>query len=124
MIWKSSSVASQGRPRNSFATTTSVTEFVTQETPTEGISMKIGFIGAGIVAQTVSKHVIPFGHQVLLSNSRGPDSLVSLIRELGPGATAGTPQEAAAQDMVVLAVNWSSVQTALFSIADWKGRIL
>jgi predicted dinucleotide-binding enzyme len=86
--------------------------------------MKIGFIGAGIVAQTISKHVLPFGHQVLLSNTRGPDSLASLVRELGPGATAGSPQEAAAQDMVVLAVNWSSVQTALFSIADWKGRIL
>jgi predicted dinucleotide-binding enzyme len=86
--------------------------------------MKIGFIGAGIVAQTISKHVLPFGHQVLLSNTRGPDTLVSLIRELGPGATTGTPQEAAAQDMVVLAVNWPSVQAALFSIADWKGRIL
>jgi predicted dinucleotide-binding enzyme len=91
---------------------------------TEELSMKIGFIGAGIVAQTISKHVLPFGHQVLLSNTRGPDSLASLVRELGPGATAGSPQEAAAQDMVVLAVNWSSVQTALFSIADWKGRIL
>ena len=86
--------------------------------------MNIGFIGAGIVAQTISKHVLPFGHQVLLSNTRGPDSLVSLTRELGHGATAGTPQEAAAQEMVVLAVNWSSVQTALFSINDWRGRIL
>jgi 8-hydroxy-5-deazaflavin:NADPH oxidoreductase len=86
--------------------------------------MKIGFIGAGIVAQIISKHVLPFGHQVLLSNGRGPDSLASLVKELGPGAAAGSPQEAAAQDMVVLAVNWSSVQTALFSIADWKGRIL
>src|ERR1700722_17635119 len=98
MIWRRSSAASQRPPRNSFATTTSVTDFVTHETLTEGISMKIGFIGAGIVAQTISKHVIPFGHQVLLSNARGPDSLVSLIRELGPSATAGTPQEAAAQD--------------------------
>jgi 8-hydroxy-5-deazaflavin:NADPH oxidoreductase len=86
--------------------------------------MKIGFIGAGIVAQTISKHVLPFGHQVLLSNTRGPDSLASLVRELGTGAAAGSPQEAAAQDIVVLAVNWSSVQTALFSIADWKDRIL
>src|SRR5882724_6620603 len=124
MIWRRSLVTSQGRPRNSSATITSLTDFITQETSTEGISMKIGFIGAGIVAQTISKHVIPFGHQVLLSNTRGPDSLASLIRELGPGATAGTPQDAAAQDMVVLAVNWSSVQTALLSIADWKGRIL
>src|ERR1700726_2147659 len=86
--------------------------------------MKIGFIGASAVAQTISKHVLPYGHQVVLSNSRGPDSLVSLVKELGPGAEAGTPQQAAEQDLVVLAVNWSSVQAALFSIADWKGRIL
>ena len=37
--------------------------------------MKIGFIGASTVAQTIAKHVLPFGHQVMLSNSRGPDSL-------------------------------------------------
>src|SRR5580700_2716288 len=86
--------------------------------------MKIGFIGASAVAQTISKHVLPYGHQVVLSNSRGPDSLVSLVKELGPGAEAGTPQQAAEQDLVVLAVNWPNVQAALFSIADWKGRIL
>ncbi len=86
--------------------------------------MKIGFIGAGIVAQTIAKHVLPFGHEILLSNIRGPDSLASLVKELGPGASAGTPQQATEQDIVVLAVNWSSVQAALFTIADWKGRIL
>jgi 8-hydroxy-5-deazaflavin:NADPH oxidoreductase len=86
--------------------------------------MKIGFIGAGVVAQTIAKHVLPFGHQVKLSNSRGPASLSSLVEQLGPGATAGTPQEAAQQDVVVLASNWPRVQAALFSISDWKGRIL
>ena len=86
--------------------------------------MKIGFIGAGVVAQTIARHVLPFGHRVLLSNRRGPDSLASLVKELGTGAEAGTPQQAADQDMVVLAVNWPSVQAALFSVTDWKDRIL
>ena len=86
--------------------------------------MRIGFIGAGVVAQTISKHVLPFGHRILLSNRRGPDSLASLVKELGTGAEAGTPQQAAEQDIVVLAVNWPSVQAALFSITDWKGRVL
>jgi predicted dinucleotide-binding enzyme len=86
--------------------------------------MRIGFIGASIVAQTIAKHVLPFGHQVLLSNRQGPDSLVALLEELGPGASAGTPQQAADQDIVILAVNWPGVQAALFSIPDWKGRIL
>jgi predicted dinucleotide-binding enzyme len=86
--------------------------------------MKIGFIGAGVVAQTISKHVLPLGHRVLVSNRRGPDSLASVVKELGTGVEVGTPQEAAEQDIVVLAVNWPSVQAALFSVTDWKDRIL
>jgi predicted dinucleotide-binding enzyme len=85
--------------------------------------MTIGFIGAGVVAQTISKHVLGAGHRVLLSNSRGPESLSALVKELGSGAEAGTPQQAASQDIVVLAANWSSVQTALFGL-DLDGRIL
>ncbi len=86
--------------------------------------MNIGFLGAGIVAKTIAKHVLPLGHKVVLSNSRGPASLGALIEELGPGASAATPRQATEQDLVVLAVNWSSVQTALFTIPDWKGRAL
>ena len=86
--------------------------------------MKIGFIGAGAVAQTISKHVLPLGHQVVLSNTRGPESLAALVKELGPGAKAGTPQEAAEQDIVMLAVMWPHVKDALASVGDWKGRIL
>jgi predicted dinucleotide-binding enzyme len=64
------------------------------------------------------------GHRVLLSNTRGPDSLAPLVKKLGSGAEAGTPQQATEQDIVVLAANWPNVQQALFSIPDWKGRIL
>ena len=46
--------------------------------------MKIGFIGAGTVAQTIARHVLPHGHQVLLSNTRGPASLAPLVEELVP----------------------------------------
>jgi 8-hydroxy-5-deazaflavin:NADPH oxidoreductase len=86
--------------------------------------MKIGFTGAGTVAQTIARHVQPHGHKVLLSNTKGPDSLASVVEKLGSGASAGTPQEAASQDLVVLAVGWASVQQTLLAIPDWKGRIL
>lgn len=87
--------------------------------------MKIGIIGAGAVAQTIARHVLPFGHQVMLSNTKGPVSLAALVKRLGPGATAGTPQQAAEQqDIVILAVMWWNVQAALFSIPDWQGRVL
>ena len=86
--------------------------------------MNIGFIGAGPVAQTIAKHALAVGHHVVLSNSRGPASLAALVAELGAGAAAGTPQDAADQDLVVLATKWWNVQAALFAVADWKGRIL
>jgi predicted dinucleotide-binding enzyme len=86
--------------------------------------MKIGFIGASAVAQTIAKHLLPLGHQVMFSNSRGPASLAELVKELGPAASAGTPAQAADQDIVVLAVNWVSVQAALSQVSDWKGRVL
>jgi 8-hydroxy-5-deazaflavin:NADPH oxidoreductase len=81
--------------------------------------MKIGTIGAGTVAQTIARHVLPLGHQVMLSNTQGPDSLTPLLKKL-----AGTAQQAAEQDIVILAVMWWNVQEALFSIPDWKGRVL
>src|SRR5260221_13018031 len=86
--------------------------------------MKIGFLGAGVVARTIARHVLPFGHEVVLSNARGIDSLAPLVSELGHGAAAGTLQQAADKDIVVLAVGWPSVQAALLSIPDWKGCIL
>ena len=86
--------------------------------------MRIGFIGAGSVAQTISKHVLPLGHRVLLSNTQGPESLAKLVQELGSGAEAGTPQQAAEQDIVVLGVMWPHVEAALASVSDWKGCVL
>ena len=37
--------------------------------------MKIGTLGAGTVAQAIARHAVAHGHQVVLSNSRGPASL-------------------------------------------------
>lgn len=86
--------------------------------------MKIGFIGAGVVAQTIAKHVLPFGHEAVLSNTKGPEALAPLVAALGAGASAGTVKQAVDQDMVVLAVHWPAVQAALTTIPDWKGRTL
>jgi predicted dinucleotide-binding enzyme len=85
--------------------------------------MKIGFIGAGKVGKTIARHLINAGHQVVISNSRGPESLQGLVDELGPQAKAGTKDEAVHSDLVILCVNWRDAQEALKGIA-WKGQIL
>jgi predicted dinucleotide-binding enzyme len=86
--------------------------------------MKFGFIGAGNVAQTYAKHFVRHGHEVVLSNSKGPDSLVELVCSIGPNAKAGVVKEAAKQDIVILAVRWEQAKQALAEVSDWNGRIL
>ena len=65
----------------------------------------IGLIGSGLIGGTVAKLAVAAGHDVVLSNRRGPDTLADLVDELGPRARAATPAEAAeAGDIVVVTV--------------------
>jgi predicted dinucleotide-binding enzyme len=86
--------------------------------------MKIGIIGAGGIGQAFAGQVAKAGYQVIVSNSRGPESLAGVVSELGPRAKAGTRQEAAQADVVVLAVQWSQLRAALSDLPAWSGRIL
>jgi 8-hydroxy-5-deazaflavin:NADPH oxidoreductase len=85
--------------------------------------MRIGFIGAGTLTKTFGRHLINAGHQIVVSNSRGPETLAGLVADLGPSAAAGTKTQAAECDVVILATNWVNVREALKNI-DWHGRIL
>jgi predicted dinucleotide-binding enzyme len=65
----------------------------------------IGFVGAGNIGSQVARLAIASGYNVVVSNSRGPETLASLIAELGPTARAATPADAAkAGDIVVVSV--------------------
>ena len=65
----------------------------------------IGFIGSGKIGSTVARLAVDAGHDVVLSNSRGPETLADLVSELGPHARAATPEEAAeAGDLVVVTI--------------------
>jgi len=86
--------------------------------------MEIGIIGAGAFAQAFAKRALKVGHKVKLSNSRGPDSLREIVDQLGPGATAATREEAAACEMVLLAVPWDNVPETLASLPRWNNQIL
>jgi predicted dinucleotide-binding enzyme len=90
---------------------------------TEDLVMRVGFIGAGTLTQTFGRHLINAGHEILVSNSRGPATLAEIVGGLGPSAKAGTKQQAADCDIAILATNWVSVPAALKNV-DWRGRIL
>lgn len=83
----------------------------------------VGIIGAGAIGQALARQLANAGLNVILSNSRGPESLAEVIATLGVQAHAGTPQEAAAADMVFVSTNWSRTEAALNGL-NWEGRIL
>jgi predicted dinucleotide-binding enzyme len=65
----------------------------------------VGIIGSGEIGGTVARLAVEAGHQVVLSNSRGPETLADKVAALGPRASAATSaQAAAAGDLVVVSV--------------------
>jgi predicted dinucleotide-binding enzyme len=73
----------------------------------------IGLIGAGHIGSQVARLAVKSGYDVVISNSRGPETLSDLVAELGPKARAATPIDAAkAGDIVVVTIplkNYRSV---------------
>jgi 8-hydroxy-5-deazaflavin:NADPH oxidoreductase len=86
--------------------------------------MEIGTIGAGAFAQAFAKRALKAGHKVKLTNNLGPERLIEIVNQLGPGATAATVEEAVACEMVLLAVPWDNVPQTLASLPKWKNQIL
>lgn len=86
--------------------------------------IKIGIIGAGAIGSAFARALSRKGIEIVIANSRGPETLASLVEELGPTARAGTREEAAAQAIVLVAVNWSKLPTALAGLPNFDGRIV
>jgi predicted dinucleotide-binding enzyme len=63
------------------------------------------------------------GRRVVIANSRGPESLTSVVSELGDGVSAGTGDEAAAAGIVVIAVPWDRVPEAVQG-HSWKDQVV
>ena len=65
----------------------------------------IGIVGAGHIGSQIARLALASGYKVVISNSRGPETLAGLVAELGPGARAATALEAAqAGEIVVVTV--------------------
>ncbi|UQI33918.1 NAD(P)-binding domain-containing protein [Pseudomonas bijieensis] len=84
----------------------------------------IGIIGAGAIGSAFARALARQNINVVIANSRCPDSLAGLVADLGPTVRAGTVQQAAAQPMVLVAVNWSRLPEALSGLPDFAGRIV
>ena len=63
------------------------------------------------------------GRRVVIANSRGPESLASVVSELGDGVSAGTVEQASAVGIVVIALPWDRVPAAVQGL-EWNGQIV
>jgi predicted dinucleotide-binding enzyme len=85
--------------------------------------MNIGIIGAGHIGSTSARLFLDAGHDVAISNSRGPETLRDLIAELGPNARAATPEDAARfGEIVLLAIPLKDYTT--LPAEDLRGKIV
>ena len=83
----------------------------------------IGFIGAGNIGSRLARKAIESGYDVVLSNSRGPETLADLIEELGPQARAATAAQAAeAADIAVVTVPLKNYKDV--PVAELAGKIV
>jgi predicted dinucleotide-binding enzyme len=86
-------------------------------------SRSVGIIGAGRIGQAMALIARRAGRPVLISHRGGPESLTPVVEALGDGVSAGTVKDAAASEIVVIAVMWPDVPQAVEGI-EWEGRIV
>jgi 8-hydroxy-5-deazaflavin:NADPH oxidoreductase len=81
----------------------------------------IGLIGAGHIGAQLARLGVQHGYEIVISNSRGPETLADLVAELGEHATAGTAQEAAsAGDIVVVTIPLKNIDAVPVEPLDGK----
>jgi predicted dinucleotide-binding enzyme len=86
--------------------------------------MNIGIIGAGALGSNAARLLAKSGVSATIANSRGTQSLARLVGELGPSVKAGSVEEAASADMVLVAVRWVDLEKALGGLPAWNDRIV
>jgi predicted dinucleotide-binding enzyme len=85
--------------------------------------LTVGIIGSGQIGTTLARLAIGAGHRVVLSNSRGPETLAATVAELGLRASAATSEKAAAAgDIVVVTVPVSAF--ADLPVAPLAGKMV
>jgi predicted dinucleotide-binding enzyme len=82
-------------------------------------------IGTGRMGTALARLMAEAGHDVVLSNSRGPESLTEVVAEIGGACTASDVATAVADaDVVVLATPWWKTHEAVALVPDWTGKVV
>jgi len=85
--------------------------------------MKIGVVGSGNIGSNAARLFVKAGHQVVISNSRGPQTLQDLVEELGDNATAGTVEQARDfGDIVFISIPLGKYTD--LPVNGWEGKVV
>jgi predicted dinucleotide-binding enzyme len=86
--------------------------------------MKYSIVGTGLVGKTLAGIFAKQGVDVLIANSRGPESLAEIVAELGPHITPVTVDRALDADIIFFAVGFLHFKEVAAKRPDWTGRIV
>jgi predicted dinucleotide-binding enzyme len=87
--------------------------------------MKIGIIGSGNIGGTAAKLFVNAGHDVAISNSRGPESLTSFVNSVGPNIKAKSVEDAIKfGDVILLAIPWRKRQSLISTSEFFDSKIV
>ena len=89
------------------------------------MSYKIGIIGSGSIGRGLATHLSKNNYQVLIANSRGPESLEELVNTIGGSLKAEELKETIKQsDVIFIAAPWTSLTDLSKEFADYEGKII
>jgi predicted dinucleotide-binding enzyme len=87
--------------------------------------MHLAIIGSGRMGATLARHVVRVGHEALLANSRGPESLSTVAAELGEGARPLVVHDAVLLgELVFLAVPYRALPRVAADGEPWDGKVV
>jgi predicted dinucleotide-binding enzyme len=91
-------------------------EDVASDQPATDRTGRVGIIGAGHLGQALARTALRAGREVVIANSRGPETLAPVVAAIGTGVSSGTVRDAAAAGVVAIAVPWTSVPAAVTGV--------
>jgi predicted dinucleotide-binding enzyme len=87
--------------------------------------MRIGIVGSGKMGRAIARRLSHSGHELLMSNKSGPESLTGQVAETGPSARTATVRESIERSEVVfLAVPYCAIDEVAAAVPDWRGKIV
>jgi hypothetical protein len=86
--------------------------------------MSIGILGSGNLGSNLARMLARGGVEATITNRNGLASLGALVAEVGPSIRAGTIDEAASADIVLVALRWVDLEKVFGRLPAWNGRIV